>query len=986
MGSFAIFQGESGFPVPPPPRSPPSGFAHGQDNASIVLFSDTIFPDMVHAKEMQFMFMGRNVPVTYKWLCSENASLEGTGPRCHCDLECILFGDCCVDAFEMSLNINHHRELVDALIDPITVYTTANPLSFESFYLSLYLDFSGCHQLKVNNTNIAIAMIDKCPENNSTDLDELLEHKCLNTSACFLSTIPATFAFSKTWQVVFRNVYCALCHGLEKDDILLWEAYEECPDNFDLKGMRHPEDIKFSSCIGVYRPQPNTGNLRKCFLEHDLKSNCKSQKDIPEQQDDILACPNYIAPVKFNYIPYKNIHCAYCNKHVATKYDKFKAILDVYVDPFYQYNIAPTVSSNLRPTVMQQGLIPTWISGGAIPIPKQPTMKVLFDFSFQAGFMFNIDGKSDSHAVQGKACGDKAFYDYISTSCRTIICPFGRHWIDGMCKYERIVYIDDPSLFPTSERDNTLCLSIVAEMRTKTNVTERLAESFLHRLREVVEKYRKGKVDIIDDQPLKLMLVSENQSADSSDPGNMTVISEIHFKKRHDIELYEVIQYIIKFRKLISIGRMNSRVDIISVSLSNRDLVEAYRCIDDRHLKRLTELAFDKQNKTVYLTDTNANTAFRAENTRFTFSFSPKSSTPNVYDISICSHLRCPQMKLSDSEFTFSNGSLQLIPSGEHLSPDLYEIRNDSVYLCIPQPGKRFINPYSKFLYSSQLIQRITYILSLTALGLTILIYIKSASVRTLHGKTLVSLSASLIGAQIMGLLQNESGDVWCKIVAIIMHFSWLAAFGWMSMISYDMTRTFFRRQTRITDTHAERKRYLAYSIIGWLIPGLIVTTCIILDNVDVSEVVQIGYGKNGYCFISGTRALFIFFSIPFTTSVIFNTTAFILTVYGISTKRRTNLNSKRSNDRLYSLIYLKLSVVMGVTWLFAILASITDVPVFWYLHLVLNGLQGVFVFTSFALRTSIWKKIKIKFPKFKTIQTKDSTTFYSISGSPTLR
>ena len=117
-------------------------------------------------------------------------------------------------------------------------------------------------------------------------------------------------------------------------------------------------------------------------------------------------------------------------------------------------------------------------------------------------------------------------------------------------------------------------------------------------------------------------------------------------------------------------------------------------------------------------------------------------------------------------------------------------------------------------------------------------------------------------------------------------------------MISYNMATTFFGKQTTVKNTHVDRKRYFMYSLIGWLLPGLIFITCIVLDNLNVPLVVQVGYGE-GFtgCFISG-KGIFIFFSLPNLISVLFNTIAFFLTVYGITSKRKVVPSSKRSRDR----------------------------------------------------------------------------------------
>lgn len=56
----------------------------------------------------------------------------------------------------------------------------------------------------------------------------------------------------------------------------------------------------------------------------------------------------------------------------------------------------------------------------------------------------------------------------------------------------------------------------------------------------------------------------------------------------------------------------------------------------------------------------------------------------------------------------------------------------------------------------------------------------------------------------------------------------------------------------------------------------------------------------------------------------------------------------------------LKLFTVMGVTWIFEIIATLVDEPAeLWYVSDTFNILQGVLVFLIFVCKTKVWEAIK---------------------------
>ena len=58
---------------------------------------------------------------------------------------------------------------------------------------------------------------------------------------------------------------------------------------------------------------------------------------------------------------------------------------------------------------------------------------------------------------------------------------------------------------------------------------------------------------------------------------------------------------------------------------------------------------------------------------------------------------------------------------------------------------------------------------------------------------------------------------------------------------------------------------------------------------------------------------------------------------------------------RVGFLLYIKLSTLMGLTWAFGLVASILDMPSLWYPFIILNSLQGIFIFVFFDLKWKVY-------------------------------
>ena len=86
--------------------------------------------------------------------------------------------------------------------------------------------------------------------------------------------------------------------------------------------------------------------------------------------------------------------------------------------------------------------------------------------------------------------------------------------------------------------------------------------------------------------------------------------------------------------------------------------------------------------------------------------------------------------------------------------------------------------------------------LSITCLLAVVMTYLHFTALRTVPGLVLLALSLSLLSYQ--GLLLASpyvtSGTPGCKAMAILLHFMILSSFAWMTVMSYDVSKTFSRK------------------------------------------------------------------------------------------------------------------------------------------------------------------------------------------------
>ncbi|KAL9971182.1 hypothetical protein ACROYT_G023674 [Oculina patagonica] len=273
----------------------------------------------------------------------------------------------------------------------------------------------------------------------------------------------------------------------------------------------------------------------------------------------------------------------------------------------------------------------------------------------------------------------------------------------------------------------------------------------------------------------------------------------------------------------------------------------------------------------------------------------------------------CTVIAFNKTDFVqLSNGSIYLKPHNKLYNNMTYMLRDSKLLLCVnfsrnfsrteKEGGKQTITKTPALL---QLLSSIGCFVSMVSLVLLLITYIVFAELRNLTGKIIINLALSLLLYQSLFLSAVKTDDQdTCLAIAVLLHFFVLSFFTWMTVMAYDMRRIF----TNIS-----------------------------------------GQGEQE-CFISQPRALLYSFVLPVALMLIFNMIALGHTViHIIKTRKRTQQKQNRRHDTRAAVICVKMASVMGVTWILGIAANLKALSFLWYPYVVLNSLQGLFIFLSFA-------------------------------------
>ena len=330
--------------------------------------------------------------------------------------------------------------------------------------------------------------------------------------------------------------------------------------------------------------------------------------------------------------------------------------------------------------------------------------------------------------------------------------------------------------------------------------------------------------------------------------------------------------------------------------------------------------------------------------------------------------LGCPLIELNKDEFEYDCFAKELYMTELEatVQPGSFLLRTNkncrSVYMCAedyleiatPLVSNRTIdthlllNTTNSFSITPQgIMSLICTVFSLICSILTLITYAIFSELRTQPGINNIGLVISLILAQALfqfGINQVDTLSTWvCQMIGVMIHFFWLMVMFWSNVCTFHMFKVFAAITKSMDSTKSIKQTlmYTAYTVVSSLIT-ILITIIVSLVHPDFEG---IGYGGT-YCYITAPTMVGYTLVIPIGAVIVINLTLFVLVI--IKVARMPTVQSDIKYTRNWMLVYAKLSTITGATWIVGFLYYFKELVVLEYVHILLNGSQGVFLFLSF--------------------------------------
>lgn len=276
-----------------------------------------------------------------------------------------------------------------------------------------------------------------------------------------------------------------------------------------------------------------------------------------------------------------------------------------------------------------------------------------------------------------------------------------------------------------------------------------------------------------------------------------------------------------------------------------------------------------------------------------------------------------------------------------------YVIRNGLLFIC-----SDILDLLEEKFHSGDIISLVGISISTACIILHMIMFFVVEKMRNLPGYCLFSLCISLMIVYIDNFVQmNIHDQADCNAIGMIMMYGLLSSFFWMNVISFDVWYTIRQAvvKLRLATNRSMLLRFSMYSIYAWGMPLLIIIIAIIADYVSEDQKYKLIF-RMMTCWFQHKTPLLLYFALPVFILFLMNAILFVISFVIITRTRADSGSQDAYNLRSRLFMSLRLSSVMGLMWIFGLIASATQREWLSYLHSVCTASQGVFIFFSFTI------------------------------------
>jgi len=347
-------------------------------------------------------------------------------------------------------------------------------------------------------------------------------------------------------------------------------------------------------------------------------------------------------------------------------------------------------------------------------------------------------------------------------------------------------------------------------------------------------------------------------------------------------------------------------------------------------------------------------------------------SKPIVYSIHLSPTFYCSRVILNSSTYLelCNQGVLlrnsQHNPSQQQMTGNVEVCLSDYLrYSLLSATGKLHKNSMGDQMVASVL-SFVCTVVSIVCTGFVLITYAMFPELRFIPGKLFMMLCANLLCAQVSFALSSATSDspFLCQVVGAAIHFFWLSVILSMTSCLWLMVNNFL--QPLEADNRATMQSRSNARLCRFAAPVYMFPLCFVVLNSAVASTVYEDpyYGYSGsFCFISVRNLKIVTFFLPLCVALIVNFAMLALIMVSIT-------NVAHRDGKVFTkhrlLIFVKLSTITGIFWLFGFLYKATEISVFQYLFVFLNGGHGFFLLWSFILNKRVFKLYQSCYSKWK--------------------
>ncbi|XP_074649274.1 uncharacterized protein LOC141904568 isoform X2 [Tubulanus polymorphus] len=329
---------------------------------------------------------------------------------------------------------------------------------------------------------------------------------------------------------------------------------------------------------------------------------------------------------------------------------------------------------------------------------------------------------------------------------------------------------------------------------------------------------------------------------------------------------------------------------------------------------------------------------------------------------------RCAIVTYQKGEYVLRSDGILIVTSlGTNYTADEYRFStNGTIDVCVNDTGVLNATSAEQIFPSldgvAGVITTIGQSISIVCLTLLLIIYSVLPTLRNVPGKSVMCLSAALLVGQLFFLVGPSAADnhYACVSLAVAIHFMFLSVFTWMNVLAVDLASTFW--STKLVsrpDPASQRRRYVKFAAYAFSLPLSVVVVGAILDVFAKNTApYNPSYGTK-LCWMNSGSAVGILFILPVSVLLLVNCCMYSLTIRGIYTASKA-AKMVRKSDKTNLYLYMKLSVVLGGTWIFAFVWMLHRNIVIQYIYIILNSLQGLAVFVAFVCRAKVARMLRL--------------------------